>query len=89
MPINQPSQTIQEEKPIEPSPHIKAKVDAINEKKLEFIKTKSEVKRVILQPTSTNCEQKIIKVLPPQVSEFHSRSPRKTRQKDSKCSKMY
>ena len=84
IPVNQPSQpyqTSQEEKPIEPSPHIKAKVDALNEKKLEFIKTNKEVNRVILQPTSTNCEQKVIKVLPPEISEFHSRSPRKTRQK--------
>ena len=57
--INQPSQTIQEERPIEPSPHIKAKVDAINEKKLEFIKSKSEVKRVILQPTTGNTADRI------------------------------
>ena len=73
-----PSET--QERPIEPSPHVKAKVDAINEKKLEYVKTKS-INRVILQPTSTNCEQKIIKVLPTETSEFHSRSPRKTRQK--------
>ena len=44
-----------QERPIEPSPHVKAKVDAINEKKLEYVKTKS-INRVILQPTSTNCE---------------------------------
>ena len=70
---SQPYQSSQEEKPIEPSPHIKAKVDALNEKKLEFIKTNKEVNRVILQPTSTNCEQKVIKVLPPEISKFHSR----------------